>query len=671
MAKESIVYKPTLTTQQARQFTIFFKDLGEKISSTTDIETEEELINRKDELRKKNNGNRLHANSELLFAQSLLIDLLLQGWRITDIDGKKLGYDDLSHEYLSPDQHKAIIRKRQLYSRDDQLKTESVVEFIRNMEKKRLTEKGWHSIFSLMRDGKVLHKELISVREITDESHRLELLGKTVQPYIQFVEPNLKCEQTGLMLSHIWRYFRHTWVTEYSSLPGRSIFILIRDKAAPNHPVIGIAALGSSVAQQTCRDKWIGWEGETFIQKIKTDPSSKYGEWIISTLDTLIKEIYIKDFLKKKKIVRRDLSKPTTETVKKLRSLSTSYKKDHIEKPNSSKFTVDNGHKTWEDRAQSNLFKSKRLLILADLLSIKIILNKYKFKKGSKKELVACFQNQDFTEAVAKLVRKEKSIHVGINMMDIIVCGSVAPYNNLLGGKLVCMLLTSPEIVQYYNTKYADYVSLIASSMRGKPVVRKPNLVLLGTTSLFGVGSSQYNRIKMPISELGGEDDKKIEYKELGVSEGYGVFHFSAYTKKLADLLVGKNTGGKKVNSIFGEGANPLMRKLRDALDLLQLESTSILNHRSKRVVYGITLAQNMFEVLTGLNSKVKYLLPQSKPKLITELIGKFWVKRWLRNRILNDEVLENVKENTLSYPITHRAKVPIEIKERVPTLFD
>lgn len=671
MDKESIVYKPALTTEQARQFTIFFKDLGKKISSITEIEKEEILSNWKDELRKKNNGNRLHSNSELLFAQSLLIDLLLQGWKITDIDRKKLDYDDLSQENLAPDQHKAIIRKRQLYSRDDQLKTESVIEFVRSMEKRRLTEKGWHSIFSLMRDGNALYNDLISIRNITDESYRLTLLEKAVQPYIQFVEPEVRCEQTGLMLSDIWRYFRHTWITEYSSLPGRSISILIRDKAAPSHPVIGIAALGSSVAQQTCRDKWIGWEGETFIQKIKADPSSKYGEWIISTLDSLIKEIYIKDFLRKKKLVRSDLTKPSIDTVKKLRSLSAVYKKDHIEKPNSSKFTIDNVNKTWEERAQSNLFKSKRLLVLAELLSIKIIFNKYKFKKGSKKELVACLQNKDFADAVAKLVRKEKSIHVGINMMDIIVCGSVAPYNNLLGGKLVCMLLTSPEIVQYYNTKYAGYVSLIASSMRGKPVIRKPNLVLLGTTSLFGVGSSQYNRIKMPISEIGGQGEGKIEYRELGVSEGYGVFHFSAYTKKLADLLVGKNTGGKKVNSIFGEGANPLMRKLRDALDLLQLESQSILNHRSKRVVYGITLAQNMFEVLTGLNSKVKYLLPQSKPKLITELIGKFWVKRWLRNRILNDDILENVKENTLSYPITHGARVPIEIKERLPSLFE
>ena len=69
-------------------------------------------------------------------------------------------------------------------------------------------------------------------------------------------------------------------------------------------------------------------------------------------------------------------------------------------------------------------------------------------------------------------------------MKAYILLRSVAPYNHLLGGKLICMMLTSPEITQYYNEKYVESVSMIASSMNGKAVVRKPQLVVLGTTSL-------------------------------------------------------------------------------------------------------------------------------------------------------------------------------------------
>ncbi len=198
--------------------------------------------------------------------------------------------------------------------------------------------------------------------------------------------------------------------------------------------------------------------------------------------------------------------------------------------------------------------------------------------------------------------------------------------------------------------------------MNGKAVVRKPQLVMLGTTSLYGVGSSQYNRIKIPANEIGGTKEAKIEYKELGFSEGFGSFHFSAETIWLADKIVRiNNNGRKRVNSIFGEGANPLLRKLKDALELLKLESNPILNHRNRRVVYGVTLAENFGEVLMGLTTKPKYIIPQTKPKIKTQLIGKYWIKRWLNNRIEREGLLEQVGNHTLSYPITHGARVVIK----------
>lgn len=450
----------------------------------------------------------------------------------------------------------------------------------------------------------------------------------------------------------------------------KSIFLSISDAIAPNHPVIGIAALGSSVAQQTCRDKWIGWDGDVFIERLKVEPSVKYSKWIVSTLETLINEVYKKDFLAEKIITTTDLKKPSAEKIKQLRELSTAYRSDHIDNPHTAKFTTDNSVLSWEDRAQTNLFKSKRAIILAELLSIKAILNKYDFNANSKKELQLCLEKGDFKEAVQRLIRKAKSIHVGINMMDIIVCGSIAPYNHLLGGKLVCMMLTSPEISNYYNSKYSKAVSLIASSMNGKAVVRKPQLVLLGTTSLYGVGSSQYNRIKIPAKEIGGSANKAIEYRELGYSEGFGSFHFSSDTIWLADKVVGRNHGRKRVNSIFGEGANPLLRKLKDALEILKLESNPILNHRNRRVVYGISLAENFGDVLMGLAEKAKYIIPVTKADRRTELIGQFWVKRWLHNRIFRSEILEKVEEHTLSYPITHGARVPLKAEENMPTFF-
>src|SRR5204862_3597783 len=108
------------------------------------------------------------------------------------------------------------------------------------------------------------------------------------------------------------------------------------------------------------------------------------------------------------------------------------------------------------------------------------------------------------SDAIRVILKKAKADRVGIAVADITVCGAVQPYNAILGGKLVAMLATSPEVILEYRRRYSNAESEIASSMAGRPIVRAPTLVLLGTTSLYGGGSSQYNRIKIPCDRVGG-----------------------------------------------------------------------------------------------------------------------------------------------------------------------
>lgn len=672
MEKEVISIDPKLNKLHKEDFLKFCYRLKRSLNRRVDTARLDFLIQAKAEATQLYKGRGFHSIADLVFVKNLLLDLLLQDWNLM-INRKQvtLELEVLDEKDKNLNEEKAKIRRRHLLARDVQLKVPSVVDFVRGIERKRLNPKGWHSIFSLMRDGSDLAKRLLPIAQLATDEEKLLELTKTIKPYIQIVEPDLKCRETGLPLKDIWRYFRHTWATEYKSLPGRSISILIRDAAVPNHPVIGIAALGSSVAQQSVRDEWIGWEGNVFIERIKNEPSAKYARWIRSTLKMLLGEIYLKDFFSSGIISTADIKNPTEKKIRQLKEYSIYCRAKHVNNPSSSRFTMVNDSMTWEERAKTNLFKSKRSLILAELLSIKMVLNKYRFKGNGKRELARCLEYGDFRDSVQKLARKAKSIHVGINMMDIIICGSIPPYNHLLGGKLVCMMLMSPEITRYYNEKYNDTESLIASSMKGKAVVRKPQLVMMGTTSLYGVGSSQYNRVKVPASQLGGSAEHKIEYRELGVSEGFGSFHFSGNTIELADIVAGRENGRTKVNSIFGEGANPLIRKLRDAMYHLNLECNPILNHRNKRVVYGVSLAENFGDVLLGLAKRPKYLIPQAKPKLSTERIGQYWIKRWLLNRIKNEEIISHVASHSLAYPITHGARVPLAPQDQSPTVFD
>lgn len=606
----------------------------------------------------------------LLFAKSVILDLVAQGWKLKVSEPKIFVYPP-AFENETKDVAKEIIRNTHLLGRDIQLNENSVKDFIKGMQRRRLTLNGWHSIYSLMRDGEELAEELRSIGRIDAQNEKLEALSKTISPYVQFAEPDEMCEHTGLRLGDIWRYFRHTWVNEYKSIPGRSVMILIRDAAAPNHPVIGIAALGSSVVQHKVRDKWIGWHPETLVEEIVENPNPQTAKWLLTSVERLIDSIYSKDLVVEKLFTVDDIKKPTEDIIERLFGESDYAIKEHRKEPQRTKHNVQKNGKIpndfWEKEAQTFLYRSKRCKQLAKLFGIRRTFQESGFTRSNAKNLSLIFHTSKVRAAIQQLVRMIKAEHVGVDMLDITVCGAIAPYNTLLGGKLVCMLLCSPEVTRYYAKRYANQTSIIASAMKGEPVVRKPNLVLLCTTSLYGVGSSQYNRVKIPLNEIGIDSGESIVYKNLGHSFGFGTYHFSRSTVQLGSNLNSRKKDGRHVNSIFGEGVNPLMRKIRESLDFVGLNSEGLLQHGNKRVTYGIELATNFREVLLGRKSKPEYLIPQKKPTQQTVRIADFWRRRWLLQRINKPEILEEVSKHTsLSHPRAHGAIVPLEINDEM-----
>ena len=197
--------------------------------------------------------------------------------------------------------------------------------------------------------------------------------------------------------------------------------------------------------------------------------------------------------------------------------------------------------------------------------------------------------------------------------------------------------------------------------MAAKEVYRDPQLVLMATTSLYGVGSSQYNRIRVPAELVGGDEGESIGFLELGKSEGFGSFHFSKETVKVAQALLGRLDGGRKVNSIFGEGVNPLMRKLREALNAVNLPSELMLRHGNRRIIYAVPLARNFKNVLMGIDQRASYIIPAGAGEGSTVLLAEYWRQRWLDKRIENDSVLADVATNRLSYPIVHGARIILD----------
>jgi hypothetical protein len=269
-------------------------------------------------------------------------------------------------------------------------------------------------------------------------------------------------------------------------------------------------------------------------------------------------------------------------------------------------------------------------------------------------------KSKDCREVFGRVVRKAKAERVGTLVADLSICGGIPPYNEILAGKLVAMLVASPEVVNEYKRRYGKQPSIIASSMAGRSVVRPADLAFVSTTSLFGQRPNQYDRVSIPCKQVGGKSNGVIRYEFLGRTEGVGTFHFSEWTVEELGLLLAGEKDGQKVHNIFGEGANPLMRKIREGLEVLGLRADEFLMHGAARAVYGLRLISNLREYLLGMVKRADYYLGRGNGKGTSGEIGRWWLERWVEKRIFREEALKRISEHSLVHPIRHGGRVEL-----------
>lgn len=224
--------------------------------------------------------------------------------------------------------------------------------------------------------------------------------------------------------------------------------------------------------------------------------------------------------------------------------------------------------------------------------------------------------------------------------------------------------MTSPEVILEYRRRYSGVPSVIASSMAGRPVIRPADLVYLGTTSLYAQRPTQYDRISIPIDPDGLLGGPALRYDYLGRTQGLGTFQFGEKTVEALGRLLANSRRGQRVNSVFGEGVNPRLRKIRDGLDTLGLSSDELLQHGAPRLVYGVQLADNAGEYLLGMEKRPRYYFPLKAPVATTQQIAEWWVRRWLLPRMMRPGTLDRVAGHQLVYPISHGARVPLPVED-------
>lgn len=567
----------------------------------------------------------------LVAAAAVLRDLISLGWQ-TLVSGGWLYVRPGAPGALS----KSSARKQLEFGRDDQLAEPSTRKFILSLERPGRTS-GVRPVTDLIADGRALEADL-QVAAALHGASRNEALERACQPYLQLVTANAKDEYTGLRLMDIWRYFRHTWATRYRSSPGRNLFYLIRDAARPDHPVMGITALGNAVMQMGPRDDSIGWtikglnsaiaDGrvseaevlEAFRARVREDYSEIYVEDL--PVPAELPHAVPEDLLDRLAMIDKQASGDRADRLRDVLDEDDPTERVHVVED------VD-----LEKFARSPLFLAKRARLVRTLLSIHESLTRTD-------SLASLLATAEGVRAVNHALRQFKKRFSATRMMEITVCGAVPPYNHILGGKLACLMMLSPRVRRDYAERYRDTYSIIASQMAGRPVSKPPMLAFLGTSSLYPGRSSQYNRVKLPAGICEGQI-VDAKYDELGSSEGYGSPNLSSGTEAVLEALAGRAREYRNVNFVFGEGQSPKLRQLREGFAALGLARSNVLNHGTQRIVYGIDLVENTTRLLLGVDNLPRYRVPDfssAEPR-----IAEFWRRRWLSSRLSHAPALAAV----------------------------
>lgn len=599
----------------------------------------------------------------------LLRDWVVQGWAVSFAESalwlvppRTVGADG-----ESPATVKRRLRSWLEAAREGQLADPAVQAFFRRMETVRRRGSSRVSVLSLIDDGADLAAQLSNVSKLPPGEIDRALLT-VVKPRLEIIATDSIDSVTGLRLIDVWRYFRHTWSMKYRPTPGRTLLFLLRNEARPNRPIMGIGALANPTLQITTRDDYIGWSTKALLKRVARDPAF----WMPLREAMLLTIKRERDAIRKDDLLKQVGKARGVDLERRLLSLAEEAEEKRAKENRdraraSAEGTVPqeslrqlpkkkSGEIDWRKASTSWLFVAKRAKLLSQLLFAERILRSAR-SVPSAEDLC---RGAEVSRALTIGAREIRKVGLASRLLELNVCGAVPPYNDLLVGKLTALAANAAEIRAAYAQRYSSQPSEIASQMSGREVYRSVDMCLITTTSLYGVSSSQYNRLNLDVGTADGA--RRIRWVEIGATLGQGTAQFSDDTTSMLRAAAVKRAGSRRVNNVFGEGQSPLLRQVREALSELGLPE-DLLQHGSPRRMYVLELFPEAREALV-LNAHRDLALPSF------DAIAAAWVRRWLSTRIAYAPALQriaSVRPNSVAQGLrgTRNRQLESDMEER------
>jgi hypothetical protein len=225
---------------------------------------------------------------------------------------------------------------------------------------------------------------------------------------------------------------------------------------------------------------------------------------------------------------------------------------------------------------------------------------------------------------VAAAVRAIKDVTLNRVHTEVVICGALPPFGNLLGGKLVAMMMNHPLV---RATLDRDIGVLLAGSFDKHKIEKwlpRFGPLLTTTKGLFPNHSSQYNRVRIPLVE------GSVKLQKLGLTQGQTMSHIGNRTMSFA-VEINSRMGDKGISREYGSGGAKRQRILQSAARHVGIDANALYADVT-RPVYGCLFLLNPQGVVLGGESPEwkDHGMPAQTAQEYEGAALSLWREKWL-----------------------------------------
>lgn len=236
--------------------------------------------------------------------------------------------------------------------------------------------------------------------------------------------------------------------------------------------------------------------------------------------------------------------------------------------------------------AQASLMVVKRAETAADLIRG---LSAIDSASVSYSPLKAFADAPDLLRDLNAGLRKIWHYHMGFVAMELSICGAAPPFGPMRLGKLMASVAASEDVISAWG-KDRPLGEIAAETYLPsvREAVPNPGPLVVFTSGLYPGHSAQYNRLRVGLRR----------WSKIGETVGFGSFHVSGDTSRLAADYNAAIDGYRHITRAFGEGASARFREVDRAISRLELPD--LLRHEMARPLYALPLVGDPQASLLG-----------------------------------------------------------------------